>query len=109
MVTSSLVQWRLFCQWVAPNGLERHRAPASQHGHPPSRAISFPAPRHTGYNHAVKEVFPMGKIESYVPGSFCWAELATSDAESAKKFYTRMFGWTTMELPSPGGVYTIFQ
>lgn len=49
------------------------------------------------------------KIESYAPGSFCWAELATSDVESAKKFYGEMFGWTAVELPMPGGVYVIFQ
>jgi len=36
----------------------------------------------------------MGKIESYAPGSFCWAELATSDAAAAKRFYSEMFGWT---------------
>ena len=51
----------------------------------------------------------MAKIESYVPGSFCWAELATSDTESAKKFYGEMFGWTANELPMPGGVYIILQ
>lgn len=51
----------------------------------------------------------MAKIESYSPGSFCWAELATTDAESAKKFYTEMFGWTVTEHPTPGGVYVIFQ
>ncbi len=51
----------------------------------------------------------MGKIESYAPGSPCWAELATSDTESAKRFYTEMFGWTANEMPMPGGVYCIFQ
>ena len=51
----------------------------------------------------------MGKIESYVPGSFCWAELATTDPEGAKKFYAEMFDWTATDMPSPGGMYTIFQ
>jgi hypothetical protein len=51
----------------------------------------------------------MAKIESYTPGSFCWAELATSDTQSAKNFYTEMFGWTATDQPIPGGVYTIFQ
>jgi uncharacterized protein len=51
----------------------------------------------------------MGRIESYAPGSFCWSELATSDGEKAKKFYTEMFGWTVVEYPMPGGVYIIFQ
>jgi predicted enzyme related to lactoylglutathione lyase len=51
----------------------------------------------------------MAKIESYEPGSFCWAELATSDTESAKKLYTGLFNWTVQEHPMPQGVYTIFQ
>jgi hypothetical protein len=51
----------------------------------------------------------MARIESYAPGSFCWAELATSDVAGAKKFYSEMFGWTTVEHPVPGGVYIIFQ
>jgi predicted enzyme related to lactoylglutathione lyase len=51
----------------------------------------------------------MGKIESYAPGSFCWAELATSDAAAAKQFYGEMFGWTAVDMPMPEGVYTLFQ
>jgi len=51
----------------------------------------------------------MAKIESYLPGSMCWAELATPDTAGAKHFYTEMFGWTTQENPMPDGVYTIFQ
>ncbi|MDQ6759608.1 MAG: VOC family protein [Acidobacteriota bacterium] len=51
----------------------------------------------------------MAKIESYSPGSFCWAELATSDTESAKRLYTGMFNWTVQENPMVQGVYTIFQ
>ena len=26
-------------------------------------------------------------------GTFCWAELATSDTDGAKAFYTGLFGW----------------
>jgi hypothetical protein len=51
----------------------------------------------------------MPKIESYAPGSFCWADLATNDAESAKTFYSEMFGWTVVEDPGPAGIYYIFQ
>src|ERR1035441_9339508 len=51
----------------------------------------------------------MSKIESYVPGSFCWAELATTDAAAAKHFYGEMFGWTAVDMPMPEGVYTLFQ
>ena len=28
-----------------------------------------------------------------VNGDFCWNELATTDAEAAKKFYGELFGW----------------
>ena len=27
------------------------------------------------------------------PGALCWAELDTTDTESAKRFYTELFGW----------------
>ena len=51
----------------------------------------------------------MSKIESYAPGSFCWAELATSDPVAAKSFYSELFGWTAVDNPMPQGVYTLFQ
>jgi predicted enzyme related to lactoylglutathione lyase len=51
----------------------------------------------------------MARIESYTPGSFCWAELATTDAAAAKQFYGEMFGWTAVDMPMPEGVYTLFQ
>ena len=51
----------------------------------------------------------MSKIETYVPGAFCWAELATTDSAAAKHFYGEMFGWTTVDIPMPEGVYTLFQ
>ena len=51
----------------------------------------------------------MSKIESYAPGSFCWADLATTNAAAAKHFYGEMFGWTAVDRPMPEGVYTLFQ
>src|ERR1035437_4690656 len=51
----------------------------------------------------------MSGIESYAPGSFCWAELATTDLAAAKQFYGEMFGWTAVDMPMPEGVYTLFQ
>lgn len=39
---------------------------------------------------------------------FVWYELATSDIESAKAFYTSVVGWGTAEAPMPGAVYTLF-
>ena len=45
----------------------------------------------------------MARIESYPPGSFCWAELATTDLEAAKKLYCELFGWSAVDYPIPGG------
>jgi len=50
----------------------------------------------------------MGERTSHPPGAFSWADLATSDAASAKAFYTGLFGWDTVDNPLPeGGVYTM--
>jgi predicted enzyme related to lactoylglutathione lyase len=52
----------------------------------------------------------MPEVTRHEPGSFCWAELATSDAEAAKKFYTRLFGWSFSDSPAgPDTVYTMLQ
>lgn len=52
----------------------------------------------------------MPDIEKHAPGSFCWIELATSDQNSAKSFYTALFNWTANDSPmAPGEFYTIFQ
>src|SRR5918992_5274514 len=50
----------------------------------------------------------MGKRESYVPGTFSWIDLATSDAAAAKAFYTALFGWETEDTDAGrGNVYTM--
>jgi len=42
-------------------------------------------------------------------GKFSWYELMTSDTKAAGKFYSDVVGWTTREMPSPGGsTYTTF-
>ena len=52
----------------------------------------------------------MGVRERYPPGTFCWADLGTTDAEAAKAFYTRVFGWEAVEEPvGEGGTYTTFK
>ncbi len=46
------------------------------------------------------------------PGSFCWFECGSTDAAAAKKFYTELFGWGTMDVPMPGdagGFYTLLK
>ena len=51
----------------------------------------------------------MTVIETYVPGTFCWADLGTPDAAAAKRFYTDLFGWIAEDRPmGPDAVYTMF-
>lgn len=38
-------------------------------------------------------------------GIFCWNELATTNLETAKKFYTELFGWKLKESQAAGMVY----
>src|SRR3954451_17777898 len=50
----------------------------------------------------------MAQRTSYAPGTFSWAELATSDAGAAKAFYTTLFGWNYDDRPmGDGQVYSI--
>jgi uncharacterized protein len=52
----------------------------------------------------------MQESPEFAPGTFCWVELATTDGEAAKKFYTELFGWSFDDKPiGPGGVYTMLQ
>lgn len=52
----------------------------------------------------------MPAVSSHPPGSFCWIELATSDAAAARAFYTQLFGWSVNEIPmGEMGTYSIFQ
>src|SRR5918911_1345804 len=39
-------------------------------------------------------------------GAFCWNELATRDAEAAKKFYAQLLGWDLQESNAAGMQYT---
>lgn len=43
------------------------------------------------------------------PGSFCWNELATRDVSESVAFYTKLFGWTTEIMESPGGPYHVIK
>jgi predicted enzyme related to lactoylglutathione lyase len=47
-----------------------------------------------------------------IPGTFCWFECGTTDAAKAKKFYSELFGWNTVDVPMPGdggGHYTLLK
>ncbi|MBV9864393.1 MAG: VOC family protein [Abitibacteriaceae bacterium] len=41
----------------------------------------------------------MSLVTQYKPGTFCWVDLATSDAKGAEQFYTALFDWTTEARP----------
>jgi predicted enzyme related to lactoylglutathione lyase len=43
----------------------------------------------------------MGKRTSYEPGTFSYAELATTDVSDAKRFYRGLFGWQFEDVPVP--------
>src|SRR6266404_2586951 len=52
----------------------------------------------------------MTHIDKHSPGSFCWIELATTDQNTAKDFYSSLFGWTADDSPiGPSEFYTIFK
>ena len=52
----------------------------------------------------------MGERESYAPGTFCWVDLATTDAAAAKAFYERLFGWEGEDMPvGDGATYTMLR
>jgi predicted enzyme related to lactoylglutathione lyase len=52
----------------------------------------------------------MANIEKHAPGSFCWFELATTDQNAAKKFYTSLFGWSVDDSPmGPDDFYSMFK
>ena len=42
-------------------------------------------------------------------GHFCWPELATTDIATAKTYYGALFGWSSYDVPTAMGFYTVFQ
>ena len=52
----------------------------------------------------------MPNVDKHAPGTFCWIELATTDQDAAKKFYSQLFPWSISDVPmGPSGNYTMFQ
>lgn len=50
----------------------------------------------------------MPEFKKHVPGSFCWAEVATLQTKQTKTFYGQLFGWTFEDRPTGEfGVYTM--
>jgi predicted enzyme related to lactoylglutathione lyase len=52
----------------------------------------------------------MPEVTKHEPGTFCWIELATTDANAARRFYADLFDWTVNEIPmGENGFYYIAQ
>ncbi|MBK8180317.1 MAG: VOC family protein [Planctomycetes bacterium] len=52
----------------------------------------------------------MSTAPSFTPGQFCWYEVATKNAPQAKAFYSKLFGWSGVDVPmDAGGAYTLLQ
>lgn len=51
----------------------------------------------------------MATVTQHAPGTFCWPELASTDAKAALAFYTSLFGWTVNEFPMETGSYYMLQ
>lgn len=49
----------------------------------------------------------MAEVKRYPQGTFCWIDLGTRDVEAAKRFYSELLGWQTVDVDTPDGVYTI--
>jgi len=41
----------------------------------------------------------MSEMTEYPHATFCWPELVASDADAAKEFYAKLFGWTINDMP----------
>lgn len=51
----------------------------------------------------------MAEFSSHAPGTFSWAELATTDQKAGVAFYKSLFDWDVRDIPvGPAGVYSMF-
>jgi predicted enzyme related to lactoylglutathione lyase len=51
----------------------------------------------------------MTEINNHSSGTFCWVDLAATNAEQAKEFYAGLFGWHAQAIPVGSGVFTMLQ
>jgi uncharacterized protein len=49
----------------------------------------------------------VGARDEYGPGTFCWANLSSTDPEAAMRFYAGLFGWDYEERPADGGGFVM--
>ena len=47
----------------------------------------------------------MPTIDAHAPGTICWIDLASTDADAATDFYCELFGWTASEPIENAGGY----
>jgi predicted enzyme related to lactoylglutathione lyase len=51
----------------------------------------------------------MTTTATHAPGTFCWADLGTTDPAAAKRFYAALFDWSSEDRPMGNGqFYTMF-
>jgi uncharacterized protein len=51
----------------------------------------------------------MTMVEKHEPGTFCWAELSTTDIKAGRQFYESLFGWKGSAQPAGDfGEYVVF-
>lgn len=49
-------------------------------------------------------------VKEHQPGSFCWAEVGTTDAVAAKTFYSELFSWEAVDVDAgEHGTYTLMR
>ncbi len=51
----------------------------------------------------------MTEITKPIERSFTWIDLSTTDAAAAKNFYTKVFGWTTLDRAAEDFTYTMLR
>ncbi len=52
----------------------------------------------------------MAERNEYTPDTFCWVDLATTDAAAARQFYTALFDWEADDVPAgDAGSYTMMR
>ena len=49
------------------------------------------------------------KEEATKHGAFGWVELTTTDSKAAEAFYTKLFGWETVDYPMEGMDYAVLK
>lgn len=50
------------------------------------------------------------EVDKHAPGSFCWAEIGTTNTPAAKRFYTELFNWQAQDVDAgEAGTYTLMQ